>query len=137
MRRRVRLGPRDLHAHLDIAPVVGAREARVRLLRDDEDDVLERPVAPLVADARDAQARVALPPGWDVEVDVHGLRAAVAQRARDAVPVVCAEEEVLEREREWEDPVFREVVLCPRRAERVEGHAEVDHLVVLILVFVF
>ena len=100
------VGPRDAHGEDEI--VARPREARVRRLGDDEDDVLERAVRALVADAGHAHARAVAPARRDVHVELHGLlrRAGVrvgvglgweVERAGDAVPVRRAEVEVFER----------------------------------------
>lgn len=130
--RRVRpvLHPGDLHR--DVEVVALPRVIWVRLLLDDEDDILKRPVLVLVADAGHADLGAVPPARRDSHVNLNALRLARTQRACNAVVLRAASVELLEGQGQREDPVARlgaEIFAAVfGRAEWGKGGAQVDRV---------
>ena len=112
----VALRGRKVYSHVEV--VAHSREVRMRYLSDDKNDILEGPVAALIAYAREAYA-CARPPAWrNLDVDLDELRTAPAPRPGDAVMMGRAIVKILERKRKREDPIWHQSVWHPERAQR-------------------
>lgn len=121
----------EVHSYVKV--VTHSLEMRMGDFSNDENNILEGPIAALVSYAREADAR-ARPPAWrNPDVDLDELRWAEAPCPGDAVMMCRAIVEIFECEGQREDPIWHTRPVW--HSEGVQGGTEIRHVHVIKVVF--